>query len=82
MRCGCPKCGIYMVQHEQGLQSACVCPACLFSCNACMGTEQPPVEKDEAELRQMLMARVRQIETEQYDEDKGDGDPWKSGWYY
>lgn len=44
MRCGCPQCGIYMVQREHGLSSGCVCPNCSFSCDACMGTEQPPLD--------------------------------------
>lgn len=45
MRCGCPVCGIYMVQHEQGLDSGCVCPHCLHTCAMCLGTPQQPVSK-------------------------------------
>lgn len=37
MRCGCPECGTYMIQSES-LRLACVCPACLYRCSACMGT--------------------------------------------
>lgn len=44
MRCGCPECGTYMIQREHGLSSCCICPNCTFSCNACMGTEQPPLD--------------------------------------
>lgn len=37
MRCGCPQCGIYMIQSES-LDLGCVCPECLYRCRACMGT--------------------------------------------
>lgn len=37
MRCGCPHCEAYMVQSETD-QIACVCPACGYRCNACLGT--------------------------------------------
>lgn len=37
MRCGCPNCGTYMIQSE-GSQLGCVCPACLYRCKACLGT--------------------------------------------
>ncbi len=51
MRCGCPECGIYMIQREHGLGSGCVCPNCAFFCNACMGTEQPPLDVEELRRR-------------------------------
>lgn len=35
-----------MVQEEKGLESRCVCPDCLLSCSACMGTAQQPVSRD------------------------------------
>ncbi len=38
MRCGCPQCGAYMIQAES-LALGCVCPACLYRCRACMGTD-------------------------------------------
>ena len=38
MRCSCPHCGAWMVHEEKGLQSHCVCPQCLHTCNACIGT--------------------------------------------
>ncbi len=44
MRCGCPECGTYMIQCEHGLSSGCLCPNCSFYCNACMGTEQLPLD--------------------------------------
>ena len=66
MRCGCPQCGIYMVQQEKGLLSGCVCPACLHACNACMGTEQPPMEADELSMQAQLRARLRALE-DRYD---------------
>ena len=37
MRCGCPECGVYMIQSE-GINFGCVCPECLFRCRMCMGT--------------------------------------------
>jgi len=37
MRCGCPECGTYMIQSE-GSEMGCVCPACLYRCKACLGT--------------------------------------------
>lgn len=37
MRCGCPQCGVYMIQSES-LDLGCVCPECLYRCRACMGT--------------------------------------------
>lgn len=36
MRCGCPNCGAFMVQAEEG--SVCVCPDCGYRCTACLGT--------------------------------------------
>jgi len=53
-----------MIQKEQGLESACVCPACFFSCNACMGTEQPPAALDELEFHAMLRQRMQEQENE------------------
>ena len=37
MRCGCPQCETFMVQEEES-RSACICPACGYRCNACLGT--------------------------------------------
>lgn len=36
MRCGCPQCGAFMIQAEDG--SVCNCPDCGYQCNACLGT--------------------------------------------
>lgn len=36
MRCGCIKCGAFMVHAEEA--SACVCPECGHRCSACLGT--------------------------------------------
>ena len=36
MRCGCIRCGAYMIQSE-GTDFGCVCPQCLYRCRACMG---------------------------------------------
>ena len=35
-----------MVQQERGLESRCVCPQCLRTCSACMGTEQQPEHRE------------------------------------
>jgi hypothetical protein len=40
MQCGCPTCGILMTQVEKGLDSACVCPECGYSCRACLGGQE------------------------------------------
>lgn len=36
MRCGCPNCDAFMVHADD--QEVCVCPQCLYRCNACLGT--------------------------------------------
>ncbi len=66
MRCSCQNCGTYMVQDEKGLGSRCVCPECLFTCSACMGTPQVPVERDEF-LRALLEREKYDAEHEQDD---------------
>lgn len=66
MRCSCQNCGIYMVQDERGLESRCICPNCFSTCNACMGTEQSPVEGDRLEWIAMLRER--------YDREHGEED--------
>ena len=38
MRCGCPECGIYM-DHAENLGMGCHCPACGYTCRACLGTK-------------------------------------------
>ena len=43
MRCMCQNCGEYMVHHEMGVVSHCVCPNCLARCDACLGTRQEPL---------------------------------------
>lgn len=58
MRCACQHCGTYMVQEERGLESRCVCPACLAVCSACMGTAQEPMER--GALVRALLERERQ----------------------
>lgn len=60
MRCMCQNCGEYMVQDEKGLFSRCICPNCLSTCNACMGTRQQPVSKEE--LKSILFARAMEDE--------------------
>lgn len=66
MRCGCQNCGVYMVQDERGLESRCICPNCFWTCSACMGTEQTPVQKEGLELIAMLRERYdRQQDTEE-----------------
>ncbi len=46
-----------MVQDEKGLGSRCICPECLATCSACIGTRQRPVEPDQ--LKSMLLQRER-----------------------
>lgn len=70
MRCGCPQCGTYMVQQERGLKSGCMCPACGFSCNACMGTEQAPLSKEELRMRTLFLEALRAGESPQCGPDK------------
>ena len=55
-----------MVQDERGLESRCICPNCFSTCNACMGTEQSPVEGDRLEWIAMLRER--------YDREHGEED--------
>lgn len=69
MRCSCPACGVYMVQHEQGLESGCVCPECFTKCSACMGTKQPPIAANELEPEARLRASLREIEADMERED-------------
>ena len=58
MRCSCQVCGEYMVQDEKGLESRCICPNCFTTCNACMGTEQAPIESSDR-LATLAMLRER-----------------------
>lgn len=37
MVCGCPNCGQLMVHRERGIESMCICPYCLTTCDACLG---------------------------------------------
>lgn len=60
MRCSCQCCGAYMTQDERGLDSRCVCPACLAVCNACMGTPEGPKEREA--LLALLAERQRMYE--------------------
>lgn len=48
MRCGCPKCGQFMVHEESGEHLGCVCPSCLYRCDACLGTNSM-ISKEEVE---------------------------------
>lgn len=67
MRCGCPSCGIYMVQSERGLSSGCVCPNCGHACAACMGTVQPPVSREEIAARAEALLAMRDAADNQED---------------
>ncbi len=56
MRCSCKVCGTYMVQREQGVESGCVCPACFYTCSACVTPEGgQPLSADQ--LRSVLLSR-------------------------
>ncbi len=48
MRCGCPVCGQFMVHEESGEHLGCVCPACLYRCSACLGTNSM-ISREEVE---------------------------------
>lgn len=68
MRCGCPECGIYMIQSEHGLLSGCVCPNCGFTCAACMGTAQPPLPRETLAARaEELLAQREVAAKEEYE---------------
>ena len=67
MRCSCQICGEYMVQDEKGLSSRCVCPNCLNTCSACMGTAQKPLNREG--LANMLEERERLDEQRREYED-------------
>ena len=58
MRCGCPQCGTYMIQSES-LNLGCVCPACLYRCKACMGTNSVVSRED---LKNLLLQREAEEE--------------------
>jgi hypothetical protein len=67
MQCGCPECGILMAQAVKGLDSACVCPACGFSCRACLGVQKGAdavIEKGASreEWEAVLRKRMRDID--------------------
>ena len=66
MRCSCPHCGLYMIQNERGLESRCVCPGCFHTCNACMGTEQPPLSRDELMQNIQLRALLNRSDEDVY----------------
>ena len=52
MRCGCPNCGQFMVHEESGAHLCCVCPACLYRCRACLGTDSL-ISREEVERLKM-----------------------------
>lgn len=48
LRCSCRVCGTYMVQHEKGIRSGCICPECLSTCTLCtMSDGGKPLSPDE-----------------------------------
>jgi len=53
MQCGCPECGAFMAQVQQGLKSHCKCSDCGFECHDCMGGNNEkfrPITRELAEL--------------------------------
>lgn len=52
MRCGCPKCGTYMIQSD-GSELGCVCPDCLYRCKACLGTNSVISREDLLRMKNM-----------------------------
>ena len=68
MRCGCPHCGAFMIQAEDG--SVCACPDCGYQCNACLGTGTAISRRDAQALRedprlQTMMERLLVPEDEE-----------------
>lgn len=54
MVCGCPNCGQLMVHRERGIESMCICPYCLTTCDACLGnTHKDNAPKTKAEIAHM-----------------------------
>lgn len=54
MVCGCPNCGQLMVHREHGINSMCICPYCLTTCDACLGTtHKQNAPKSVDKLKQM-----------------------------
>ena len=49
MRCGCPQCGAYMIQADD-LELGCICPDCLYRCQACLGTKSV-ISREELQKR-------------------------------
>lgn len=51
MRCGCPRCGAFMVQAD-GAAIRCVCPDCGYRCAACLGTNTVMSREEIARLKE------------------------------
>ena len=65
MRCGCPNCGEFMVHEESGRFVGCVCPACLYRCTACLGTNSMITKEEIEQLKSGgLNPRVTELEAD------------------
>ena len=63
MRCSCQKCGEYMVQREQGVESMCVGPNCFNTCSACMGNRTTVKSVEELKLEFLLRTEEEENES-------------------
>jgi len=66
--CGCPECGQLMVHRENGIYSMCICPYCLTTCDACLGT----THKKNAPKTKEAISRIEQMEFDNVDLDDYD----------
>ncbi len=81
MRCGCPRCGAFMVHEEGGQFLGCRCPNCLASCDACMGTDSVLTRAEMAAGSSRLQALAELAEADAaraWDEDEEE-QPWTDG---
>ena len=68
MRCGCPQCGAYMIQQDNGQFVGCRCPACDYRCDACMGTDSVLSRADIETFQSTGIGRLSQL-MQQVEED-------------
>lgn len=69
MRCSCKACGTYMVQREQGVESACVCPQCFSTCSACISPAGgSPLSKEDLKFALWMRQAQDSISVEEKEE--------------
>lgn len=71
MRCGCPRCGAFMVQAD-GSQIRCVCPDCGYRCAACLGTDTVMSRAEIARIRESGEIPGFLLHSDEEDEDAGE----------